>query len=546
MTVPHPRALISVHDKSGVANFARILVELGWEIISTGGTARYLQDQGVTVTLLEQVTQFPEMLDGRVKTLHPHIHAAILANLSLPHHREQLAAHGLQPIELVAVNLYPFGDTIRQPDCRFHQAVEMIDIGGPALLRAAAKNHTHVWPVADPRRYGQIVQQLRQPATDPAAETQLRRELARDVFAHISRYDRMIASYLTESLEELPALAINEEWPPPVPMQTLRYGENPHQRGWLIAHGAGPLGHIAHDSGVEISFNNLVDGQSAYELLCSLQDGFPGLAAAVFIKHNNSCGVGVAEDPIAAYRQAYQGDPLAAMGGILAQNVVVDEALAQAVMFSLDEWGKAAGANAFFIEVWLANEFTPDARTLIRSSKAWGERVRLIPLGHPLNTGQRSHWDFRRLSGGWLIQESDLHNMPDEKWEVVTPEQPTNEQWRDLRLAYITCKHTRSNAITLVRDGMLLGNGAGQMSRVMSCRIATWQARENGHGEFLRGAVAASDAFFPFADGPQLLIEAGVQALIQPGGSKRDSDTIELCTRQQIPMILTHHRHFKH
>jgi AICAR transformylase/IMP cyclohydrolase PurH/REP element-mobilizing transposase RayT len=804
------RALISVYDKTGLVDFARALHdEFGIEIISTGGTAKTLQDAGIPVTLVEQVTGFPELMDGRVKTLHPRIHAAILADRDNPEHMRQLAEHGIEPIDMVVVNLYPFEKTIAQPGCTFEQAIEMIDIGGPCLLRAAAKNHKHVLVLCDAEEWPHAIDCLRRTDLDDSTWEWIRRSNAARVYALTSEYDRAVRAYLAKAAE----LPIYEHLLEMMSEGALRYGENPHQRAELMRV-AGWLNRLAPigSSQVEVSFNNHLDASAAYDLcaeltrataegsakLCfasgtsklrfearagseheqpprytTIRDDLlqrrklphwqrPGatywitftsalgelrpaerdsvmaalrhwdgtrldlLAAVVmpdhvhvllapreiegrtgeyhnlsallqsikafsgreisqgrggvgqvwtresfdrwirseddliekyrylaenvvkegladtpaeyrwwyaldvlgigvgvpvaedprerrlseevadedqgtnatgnnkaepcsprsnkaelcpplikaelcsphavcFIKHTNACGAAVDADPVEAYRRAYLGDPNAAMGGILAVNFNVDAAFAEAVMETYARWGKPlkdAGAayapGAFFIEVWIAPSFDEDAVRLIRGEleptterpnppkKDWGRRVRLLAVGDMAIEPDPAELDHKRIAGGMLVQTRDLVGLNEEQWKVVTERSPTEQEMNDLRLAWLICKHTKSNTITICRDGMLLGNGAGQMSRVMSCRIAAWLAQENGHADVLKGAVAASDAFFPFRDGPDVLMNAGVTALIQPGGGKRDDDTIKACNERGVAMIFTGTRHFKH
>ena len=544
------RALISVYDKTGIVDFARALHdEFGVEIISTGGTATTLQQAGIPVTLVEQITGFPEMLDGRVKTLHPRIHAAILADRDNPEHMRQLKEQGIEPIDMVVVNLYPFEKTIADPNCTFEQAIEMIDIGGPCLLRAAAKNHKHVWPVPSVS-YEKVLDLLR--SYDCERASHLRASLAYWVFDCTRKYDSAIASYLDDQatrrygLKHTEPLA-QETWFIGYKLSDFRYGENPHQRGAGYRIGVQPTDFEPVDvsSREQLSYNNMADAAAASDLCAELTRAMPGMKACCFIKHTNACGVAAGPDAIEAYRKAYLGDPNAAMGGILAVNFEVDAAFAETVMQTYAQWGKAAGAGGFFVEVWLAPAFAEDAVQIIRTRKEWGKRVRLL-VGNVANPPDTDAMEFKRIAGGMLMQTRDLVGLNEEQWKVVTTRQPTDSQLADLRLAWLICKHTKSNAITVCRDGMLLGNGAGQMSRVMSCRIATWLAKENGHAEALKGAVAASDAFFPFRDGPDILIDSGVTALIQPGGSKNDQQVIDACNERSVPMIFTGTRHFKH
>jgi len=549
---PHKirRALISVYDKTGIVDFARALVEeFGVEVISTGGTAKLLKESHIPVTLVEEVTGFPEMLDGRVKTLHPKIHAAILADRDNPEHMRQLEEQGIKPIDMVVVNLYPFEKTVVDPNCKFEDAIEMIDIGGPCLLRAAAKNHKHVLATDNPRAYGPILDSLR---------NQKQRDLhlieAMEAFKCTTRYDAAIVKWITSGdweTNSLPTSFIEVgSW------GSLRYGENPGQEAELLQNldDESPLdltiADATNDSSVEMSYNNYSDANAAFELCREFAREGEGpdlpFAACAFIKHTNACGVGIGDDPAEAYRLAYLGDPNAAMGGILACSFPVDAEFASVVMDTYARWGKEAGAGGFFVEVWIAPEFAEDAVSVIRTSKPWGERVRLLSVGDMSQPPDPEEREYKSITGGMLVQTRDLVGLNEGQWNVVTQRAPSESEISDLRLAWLIAKHTKSNAISLCKDGMLIGNGAGQMSRVMSCRIATWLAKENGHAEKLPGSSAASDAFFPFADGPKLLIDAGVSALIQPGGSKRDEDTIKLCDERGVAMIHTGTRHFKH
>ena len=580
------RALISVYDKTGIVDFARGLHdELGIELISTGGTARTLTDAGIPVTLVEEITGFPEMMDGRVKTLHPRIHAAILADRDNPEHMRQLKEQGIEPIDLVVVNLYPFERTVRDPDCTLEQAVEMIDIGGPCLLRAAAKNHQHVLVLHDPGDWERTLGWLREGALSPAGWQAVRRDLAASTFRLVSTYNAAITDYLlhrdAETHRSFHALLLSG-WSHP------RYGENPHQRAEVLRPGPPYVTAQPHLFGVdaptqrasvELSFNNYADASAALELCAELtrsqsawrrqEDGFTQ-AVCCFIKHTNACGAAVSSGSgseradahaaqLAAYRKAYLGDPNAAMGGILAVNFRVDAAFAEAVMETYQRWGKPlkeAGAaqapGAFFVEVWLAPSFDEQAMRIIRGEredkpqKAWGRRVRLLEVGDMRGGPGPEEVDFKRIAGGVLMQDRDLVALNEDQWRIVSERKPTASEMNDLRLAWLICKHTKSNAITICNDGMLIGNGAGQMSRVMSCRIATWLARENGHADLLQGAAAASDAFFPFRDGPDVLADAGVTTIIQPGGSKRDEEVIAACNERSMAMVFTGTRHFKH
>ncbi len=555
------RALIAVYDKTGIADFAKALVEeFGIEIISTGGTARHLKEAGVPVTMVEEVTGFPEMLDGRVKTLHPKIHAGLLADRDNPDHMRQLEEHGIKPIDMVVVNLYPFEKTIAKPDCTFEEAIEMIDIGGPCMLRAAAKNHKHVVVVSRSHSYDFVLGRMRswRDEGDEPGWVDLFESGAFGAFWTTSGYDADVASWLssTQMADGNPIVRTLRLWS----SNRLRYGENPHQRAntfeiaedpnrWLL--GAADAVEDDSPARVDMSFNNYADSSAALELCAELTGQLGGSSSdgrrcCVFVKHTNACGAAVEHDPIEAYRRAYLGDPNAAMGGILAVDFPVDEEFAEAVMDSLKRWGKDAGANGFFVEVWIAPEFDEAAYAVIRTKKKWGQRVRLLTVGDMTRPRDASELDYKRIAGGMQVQNRDLVGLNEDQWKIVTERTPSDAEMADLRLAWLVCKHTKSNAISVCKGGMLIGNGAGQMSRIMSCRIATWAAKENGHEAKLPGAAAASDAFFPFRDGPDILADAGITAIIQPGGSKRDADTIAACNERGIAMIFTGTRHFKH
>ncbi|QDV90513.1 Bifunctional purine biosynthesis protein PurH [Phycisphaerae bacterium RAS2] len=820
-THPIRRALIAVYDKTGIIDFARALVdEFGIEIISTGGTAKHLKDASIPVTMVEEVTGFPELLDGRVKTLHPKIHAGILADRDNPEHMRQLAEHGIKPIDMVVVNLYPFEKTVADPACTFEDAIEMIDIGGPCMLRAAAKNHRHVLVVETRDAVDTTLEWLRDRLNVDFHN--FSSTAAMRAFREVTRYDADITRWLgrvnPESQMCIYRFIELFDW------GGLRYGENPSQQALLTkiwdkffpldltiadtvngdepvqsrcsynnyldadaalslcaelarsidpsqrAAGFSPRGHsnasagplapptlddptwlltwttygtwlpgdargyvsrTSTDAGPHEIFSSpgqpysadqpelseaakdrmagepvLLDAKHAatvrdafieasaahnirlvafaimpnhIHVLCQatqqgsellqlfkgvssrrLGQAFPlansprwwtksgstrhlkqgddptaainyvceqkhslliqcfdsernrgdvhshpgaaraeargsfgeikrvsevvgaaraeargSLAVACFIKHTNACGVGIDSDPIQAYRRAYLGDPNAAMGGILAVNFPVSAEFAAMVMETYDRLGKPlreAGAShapgGFFVEVWVAPSFdeaaveiirgtsgTPasessagssDSDTPPRPKKKWGENVRLLAVGDMTQPPSTDELAYRSIAGGMLVQTADNVCLNEDQWKVVTKRPPTESEMSDLRLAWLIAKHTKSNAISLCKDSMLIGNGAGQMSRVMSCRIATWLARENGHADKLAGSAAASDAFFPFADGPNILIDAGVTAIIQPGGSKRDEEVIRACDERGVAMIFTGTRHFKH
>ncbi len=556
------RALIAVYDKTGIAAFARALAdEFGIEIISTGGTAKHLQEAGIPVTLVEQVTGFPEMLDGRVKTLHPKIHAAILADRDNPEHMRQLAEHGIQPIDMVVVNLYPFEKTVADPNCKFEDAIEMIDIGGPCMLRAAAKNHKHVLVVCqDPAFYDSTLYALRN-WRDPIEKQDALVSGGVSAYLTTARYDIKVSSWLAaqhyEGQSPWPFIEAYS-WGP------LRYGENPHQEAELLQlYGDADQADLTAADMVldeqEISFNNYADADAAFQLCQELtwatkpadcsQPRLSGPYVVAFIKHMNACGCAIGDAPIDTYRRAYLGDPIAAAGGVLCMNFPVTREIADIVMNSFGRWGKAAGAAFFKLDLWMAPSFEDDALELIRTPterRKWGASCRFLCNLFTDKLPTEPVYDYKRISGGLLKQTRDLLGLNEEQWKVVTKRAPSESEMSDLRFAWLVCKHTKSNAITVVRDGMLLGNGAGQMSRVKSCDLAIQLARENGHGDKLAGAVAAGDAFFPVPDGPGKLIEAGISAMIQPGGGNRDAETIAACDRAGVAMILTGTRHFKH
>ncbi|MBL8879056.1 MAG: bifunctional phosphoribosylaminoimidazolecarboxamide formyltransferase/IMP cyclohydrolase [Phycisphaerales bacterium] len=546
------RALLSVHNKEGIVDFARALhTQHGIELISTGGTAKTLRDAGIPVTLVEDLTGSPEFLDGRVKTLHPRIFGAILANRDNPRHMEQLREQGIQPIDMVVVNLYPFFETVHNQDASFEQAIEMIDIGGVSLLRAAAKNHRHVLVVDAPTMYAGVLDFLRGRKDDDVDPYTWGGFIA---FKTTADYDAAICTWLSAATvgDGHPLVRFIDLWS----SGPLRYGENPHQTAELLGyHGTSDpisLANAEINAGkdAEMSYNNFLDADAAIGLCRDIARTLGGesatMATCVFVKHTNPCGVGIARSPVDAYRKAYLGDANAAMGGILACNFGVDETFAKHVMETFERDGKAAGAGGFFVEVWIAPEFSDGAVKAIRRLKKWGANVRLVSIGDMTAAPDHHEPHFRKIAGGMLVQFADLATIDEQQWKTPTRRSASDAERADMRLAWLIAKHAKSNAIAIVRDGQLLGCGAGQMSRVMSCRIATWLAKENGHSAALAGATAASDGFFPFSDGPALLMDAGVTALIQPGGSKRDAETVAACDERGAAMIVTGTRHFRH
>jgi phosphoribosylaminoimidazolecarboxamide formyltransferase/IMP cyclohydrolase len=513
------RALVSVSDKSGIVDFARGLAACGFSILSTGGTASLLSREGIAVTEVSSYTGFPEMLDGRVKTLHPRIHAGLLARGDDPEHVSALAQAGIDPIELVVVNLYPFQATVARASCTLEEAVENIDIGGPTMLRAAAKNYGSVTAVVDPADYPLVLQQLRTGSI--SADTRF--ALARKVFAHTAAYDAAVANYLTS----LDAAGKRAEYPEVLTLQfrklqDLRYGENPHQSAALYRDPqpvAGGLASYRQVQGKELSYNNIADADAAWE--CAKQFDEP---ACVIVKHANPCGVAIGATLQAAYERALATDPVSAFGGILAFNRDLDLAAAQAL-------GKQ------FAEVIIAPQITPDALRVL------GTKANLRVLEVALAREVQAH-DYKRIGGGLLVQRADGRMVERSELRVVTRKQPSDAQWADLAFAWRVAKFVKSNAIVFCRGGATLGVGAGQMSRVDSVRIAALKAQ--GAGLSLAGAAVASDAFFPFRDGLDALAEAGAAAVIQPGGSVRDDEVIAAADERGVAMVFTGVRHFRH
>ncbi len=511
------RALISVSDKTGVVEMAQGLVALGAEILSTGGTARALREAGVAVTDVAAYTGSPEILDGRVKTLHPKIHGGLLGRRRDPSHVAQMQQHGIGPIDVVVVNLYPFETTIAKPDCTFEEAIENIDVGGPSMLRSAAKNHEDVLVVVDPADYGRVLEALRTGSVTPA----LRRELATKVFQHTARYDSAIAGYLER---QAGGAAL---FPPVLTLQyqrveTLRYGENPHQQGAFYRDPLSREPSVARASvlhGKAMSYNNYLDANSALELVKEFDE-----PAAVIMKHNNPCGVATGSTPVEAYVRARETDPISAFGGVIAFNRLVDLDAAKEI-------------TSTFVEVVVAPGYSPEALTELRRKKD----LRLLEVG-PVTAGTRDRLDLKKLVGGLIVQERDLGVLADLKsLPVPTQRRPTEEEYAACAFAWKVCKHVKSNAIVYARAGQTVGIGAGQMSRVDSVKLATMKAQLP-----VKGCVMASDAFFPFRDGLDEAARAGITAVIQPGGSIRDQEVIKAADEHQLAMILTGMRHFRH
>ena len=519
--LPVRRALISVSDKTGVADFAKGLAGQGIEIVSTGGTLAAIQEAGVEVRAVEDLTGFPEILDGRVKTLHPHLYAALLAVRDDPDHAETLRERSIEPIDLVCVNLYPFERTVAQRDVPEEDAIENIDVGGPTMIRAAAKNHRFVAVVVQPASYDAVLTELAETGELSAAT---RHWLANEAFASTARYDAAISRWFGRGYEQMPQHWVTS-WEKEL---DLAYGENPHQRAALYVESgtrSHVLSRVAKLHGKALSFNNVLDLNSA-RVICGDLEG-PG---CVIVKHNNPCGAAEADSIEAAYEAAFACDPLSAFGGVIAVNRPVPAALAERL-------------HEQFVEVLIAPGYEDGALEVLQQKEA----IRILE-----DTERRKHQiepDIKRVRGGLLVQDPDGTPEPRELMEVATNAQPTDEQWADLLFAWNVVRHVRSNAIILAKGGATIGIGAGQMSRVDSVRLAVDKARDARGPDaeaHLGGSALASDAFFPFADGPQSAIDAGVTSIIQPGGSKRDAEVIEACDAAGVPMVFTKRRHFRH
>lgn len=512
------RALLSVSDKTGIVELARRLHGLGVELLSTGGTMKALQDAGIPVTGVSDVTGFPECLDGRVKTLHPAIHAGLLAMRSNPEHMRQIAELGIAPIDLVVINLYPFRQTIARPGVTFEEAIENIDIGGPTMLRAAAKNWQDVAVVVEPADYDAVLGELEQ-AGEVSRETKLR--LCYKVFEHTAQYDCMIQQYLRAQLpgdNRFPdKLTVTFE-----KVQGMRYGENPHQGAAFyrdLGDVAGTLPAARQLHGKELSYNNINDTNGALELLREFDT-----TAVVAVKHGNPCGVGVADDVAEAYRLAYEADPVSVFGGIVVTNATVDAATAEQM-------------SRIFLEIVVAPAYTDAALEILTRKK----NLRVLQLDTTHRAYPAGERVLRKVAGGLLVQDIDDALLPEGELKVVTDRAPTEKQMQDLLLAWKIVKHTKSNGIAIARDNQSLGIGPGQVNRIWSTQMAIERS-----GEKVRGAALASDAFFPFDDCVKAAAQAGIACIIQPGGSVRDEDSIRACNEAGIAMVFTGMRHFKH
>jgi phosphoribosylaminoimidazolecarboxamide formyltransferase/IMP cyclohydrolase len=522
------RALVSVSDKSGLTNFAQGLVSLGFELISTGGTRRTLEEAGIPVQDISSYTGFPEIMDGRVKTLHPKVHGAILGRPDLESDLVSIREHGIVPFELVVVNLYPFEETIAKPDVTVAQAIENIDIGGPSMVRSAAKNHAYVGVVSSPSQYERVLSEL----TEGKLSDSFRRELTAAAFEMTACYDRAISDYIAG----LVASESDSEEASPFPARlnlsfekrsSLRYGENPHQNAAFFVEpnfASSSLAAAEQLNGKELSYNNLLDLDAALSIVREFSD-----PAAAVLKHNNPCGCAIGPSLAEAFDKAYAGDPVSAFGSIISFNRELDLATAEL----LCEPGR-------FVEAIICPSFSDEAFEALTTRPKWKKNVRLLKCPGMTDSGS-SMLEYRRVSGGILVQDRDDRSDPQDEWKVVTERQPTEQESIDLRFGWLVCKHVKSNAILYAKDGMAVGVGAGQMSRLDSAEIAAKKA-----GKRSQGGIVASDAFFPFRDGVDEAAKAGITAVIQPGGSVKDEEVIAACNEHGMAMIFTGRRHFKH
>mgnify|MGYP000607374273 CR=1 FL=1 len=517
------QALISVSDKTGIIELAQGLNQLGMSILSTGGTAKLLQDKGIPVTEVSDYTGFPEMLDGRVKTLHPKVHAGILARRDLPKHVQAMEQSSIPAIDLVVVNLYPFSQTVAKPDCNIEDAIENIDIGGPTMIRAAAKNYQHVTVVTDAEDYPSILAEMK--ANNSTISQAQRFTLAQKAFSHTAAYDSAISNYLTTIKED----QTRDQFPERLNInltkaQSLRYGENPHQAAAFyrdLTPLEGSLSNYTQLQGKELSFNNIADTDTAWECVKSFDE-----PACVIIKHANPCGVAVADNPLTAYQMAFATDPTSAFGGIIAFNKELDADTAEAIV------------SRQFVEVIIAPKVSEAAAQIVSAK----QNVRLLECGEW--SGNATGHDIKRVNGGILVQDRDLGMVTQGDLKVVSKRQPTEQELKDLLFCWKVAKFVKSNAIVYARDGMTIGVGAGQMSRVYSAKIAGIKAADENLE--VKGSVMASDAFFPFRDGIDAAAEAGITAVIQPGGSMRDEEVIAAADEAGMAMVFTGMRHFRH
>ena len=513
-------ALISVSDKKGIVEFARFLIENGVEILSTGGTAGLLKENGLSVTMVSDYTGFPEMMNGRVKTLHPKIHGGLLGKRDDENHMNAMKEHGIKQIDMLVVNLYPFEATIAKEDCSFENAIENIDIGGPSMVRSAAKNHKDVAVVVSSCHYEKLMQELRDNGFSLSKKTKL--FLSQEAFAHTARYDSLISSYLLEKCEpDGPAFPENYHIPLKK-IQDLRYGENPHQSAAFYAEarvGNTDITQAQQLQGKELSFNNIIDLDAALKVVLEFKE-----PASSIIKHTNPCGIGLAENLVEAYKKARETDPASAFGGILGFNKVVDAPIAQEIV-------------ATFVEAVIAPDYEKTALEILSKKK----NLRLMKLPGMNEKTKKDQIDIKRVSGGLLLQSNDAIDLIESQLKVVTEKQPSEDQWAALRFAWKVAKHVKSNAIIFAAKDRTIGIGAGQMSRVDSSKIAIDKARSS-----IKGSAMASDAFFPFRDAVDVAAEHGITTIIQPGGSIRDDEVIGAANEHKIAMVFTGIRHFKH
>jgi phosphoribosylaminoimidazolecarboxamide formyltransferase / IMP cyclohydrolase len=537
------RALISVSDKTGIVELAKDLAALGVSLISTGGTAKLLADAGLQVSEVAEVTGFPEMLDGRVKTLHPRVHGGLLARRDMPEHMAALSTHKIDTIDILIVNLYPFEATVAKPGCSLEDAIENIDIGGPAMVRSAAKNWKDVAVLTDASQYAGVLAEIK---AQGKVSDKTKFSLSVAAFNRISNYDAAISDYLSSLQDGELGLIKRSEFPAQsngrfVKLQDLRYGENPHQQAAFyrdLYPAPGSLVTAQQLQGKELSYNNIADADAAWECVKSFDtvaSGDPARAAAcVIVKHANPCGVAVGADALEAYSKAFQTDPTSAFGGIIALNTTLDERGALQILKQ-------------FVEVLIAPDFTPEALEVFKSKV----NVRILKIALPAKSSDASAWaqgrnahDIKRIGSGLLIQSADNHVLALSDLKVVTQLQPSPQQLQDLLFAWKVAKYVKSNAIVFCKDGMTMGVGAGQMSRLDSARIASIKA---GHAKLsLQGTAVASDAFFPFRDGLDVVVDAGASCVIQPGGSMRDQEVIDAANERGVVMVTTGVRHFRH
>ena len=508
------RALLSVSDKNGILEFAQALEALDYEILSTGGTMKHLKENGVAVTAVDEVTSFPEIMEGRVKTLNPMIHGGLLAKQDDPGHQAQMTEHGIQPIHIVCVNLYPFKETISKPDVSVSDAIENIDIGGPAMLRASAKNNAYVTVIVDATDYEQVLAELK---AEGQTTLETRRRLAAKVFRHTAAYDALISGYLTDlSGDEFPEqITYTYEL-----KQPLRYGENPHQKAAFYSRPLGSDFSIANAKqlhGKELSYNNIQDANAAIQIVKEFKQ-----PAAVAVKHMNPCGAGIGSTIADAFHKTYEADPVSIFGGIVALNGEVDAITAEQL-------------SGIFLEIVIAPSFTDEALTVLTKKK----NIRLLTI--PFGQHKKDSWNTVSVEGGLLIQEPDTKGFEDAEIRIVTDREPTESEWEALKIGWAVVKHVKSNAIVISDSERTLGVGAGQMNRVGAANIALSQA-----GDLAKGAALASDAFFPMDDTVEAAAKAGITAIIQPGGSVKDEDSINKANEYGITMVFTGIRHFKH